>query len=102
MRPARAAPGVPFVYSRYASARAFATAIIAAFRPGGVIQTSVPNLRLISSDSAVLLSRPTDSHAIGISPEVTSKPRRAFVQAALALDEIAQRFMRILKFYRVP
>jgi len=38
MRPAKAAPAVPFAICRYANTRTFASAIVAAFWPGGTIQ----------------------------------------------------------------
>jgi hypothetical protein len=40
MRPAMAAPGMPFVCSRYADARTRATALRATMMIGAVIQTS--------------------------------------------------------------
>jgi hypothetical protein len=49
MRPARAAPGVPLVYSRYAGTRACATAIIAALCPGGVMSTFIPDLQIVGA-----------------------------------------------------
>jgi hypothetical protein len=36
------------------------------------------------------------------SPEATGKPRRAFVDAAPAFDEITQRLIQALVFRRVP
>ena len=57
MRPAKAAPAVPFAICRYANARTFALAIVAAFWPGGTI-TNPPCLTwtIIFSDWALLLS----------------------------------------------
>jgi hypothetical protein len=43
MRPATAAPNLPFVIYRYAGARMSARAITAAVRPGGAMSTSFPD-----------------------------------------------------------
>ena len=39
---------------------------------------------------------------LSVSPKPTSKPRRTFVDAALALDEVPQRLIQVLVFRRVP
>ena len=36
------------------------------------------------------------------SPKATGKPRRTFVDAALALDEVPQRLIQVLVLCRVP
>ena len=49
MRPAGPLPACRWYFSRYADARASATAIIAAPCPGGVMSTSVPDLLIVRS-----------------------------------------------------
>ena len=75
MRPARAAPAVPFAICRYANARTFALAIVAAFWPGGTI-TNPPCLTctIIFSDWALLLSSLKAAPPVGTYKKVNSEP----------------------------
>jgi hypothetical protein len=61
----------------------------------GLMGQGFPNYVLASRMWGAVATLPT-------SPEATGKPRRAFVDSSLTLDEVAQWLIQVLEFRRVP